>query len=161
MPKSLTEKFFFSRHWFADVISVHNGNMKHARNLVPRSQSSVRECRNVRSGKVRYNAISGWLPELRMPHSNLLCDWLFPSVFGFCSVRGRNINTEKFSLRLRLSCDVLIHTYPLCGKRTVRNCFFGRQHRLKPKRVCSNVQTALPNYTSFQHDGYKLAYFWA
>ena len=33
-------------------------------NLVPRSQSSVRECRNVRSGKVRYNAISGWLPEL-------------------------------------------------------------------------------------------------
>ena len=70
-------------------------------NLVPRSQSSVRECRNVRSGKVRYNAISGWLPELRMPHSNLLCDWLFPSVFGFRSVRGRNKNTEKFSLRLR------------------------------------------------------------
>ena len=31
MPKSLTEKFFFSRHLFADVISVHNGNMKHAR----------------------------------------------------------------------------------------------------------------------------------
>ena len=65
-------------------------------NLVPRSQSSVRECRNVRSGKVRYNAISGWLPELRMPHSNLLCDWLFPSVFGFRSVRGRNKNTESF-----------------------------------------------------------------
>ena len=39
-------------------------------NLVPRSQS-VRQCRNVRSGKVRYKAISGWLPELRMPHSNL------------------------------------------------------------------------------------------
>ena len=89
-------------------------------NLVPRSQSSVRECRNVRSGKVRYNAISGWLPELRMPHSYLLCDWLFPSVFG----------SEKFSLRLRLSCDVLIHTCPLCGERTVRNCFFGRQQRL-------------------------------
>ena len=99
-------------------------------NLVPRSQSSVRECRNVRSGKVRYNAISGWLPEFRMPHSNLLCDWLFPSVFGFRSVRGRNKNTEKFSLRLRLSCDVLIHTCPLCGERTVRNCFFGRQQRL-------------------------------
>ena len=99
-------------------------------NLVPRSQSSVRECRNVRSGKVRYNAISGWLPELRMPHSNLLCDWLFPSVFGFRSVRERNKNTEKFSLRLRLSCDVLIHTCPLCGERTVRNCFFGRQQRL-------------------------------
>ena len=100
------------------------------RNLVPRSQSSVRECRNVRSGKVRYNAISGWLPELRMPHSYLLCDWLFPSVFGFRSVRGRNKNTEKFSLRLRLSCDVLIHTCPLCGERTVRNCFFGGQQRL-------------------------------
>ena len=99
-------------------------------NLVPRSQSSVRECRNVRSGKVRYNAISGWLPELRMPHSNLLCDWLFPSVFGFRSVRGRNKNTEKFSLRLRFSCDVLIHTCPLCGERIVRNCFFGRQQRL-------------------------------
>ena len=41
----------------------------------------------MRSGKVRYNAISGWLPELRKPHSNLLCDWLFPSVFGFRSVR--------------------------------------------------------------------------
>ena len=57
----------------------------------------------MRSGKVRYNAISGWLPELRMPHSNLLSDWLFPSVFGFRSVRGRNKNTQKFSLRLRLS----------------------------------------------------------
>ena len=77
----------------------------------------------MRSGKVRYNAISGWLPELKMPHSNLLCDWLFPSVFGFRSVRGRNKNTEKFSLRLRLSCDVLIHTCPFCGERTVRNCF--------------------------------------
>ena len=67
-------------------------------NLVPRSQA-VQKCRNVRSGKVRYNAISGWLSELRMPHSNLLCDWLFRSVFGFRSVRGRNKNTEKFSLR--------------------------------------------------------------
>ena len=37
----------------------------------------------MRSGKVRYNAISGWLPELRMPHSNLVRDWLFPSVFSF------------------------------------------------------------------------------
>ena len=44
----------------------------------------------MRSGKVRYNAISGWLPELRMPHSNLPCDWLFPSVFGFRSVRGKH-----------------------------------------------------------------------
>ena len=49
----------------------------------------------MRSGKVRYNAISGWLPELRMPHSNLLCDWLFPSVFGFRSVRGRNRKKQK------------------------------------------------------------------
>ena len=56
-------------------------------NLVPRSQS-VRECRNVRSGKVQYKAISGWLPELRMPHSNMFCNWLFPPVFGFYSVRG-------------------------------------------------------------------------
>ena len=31
MPKSLTEKFLLSRHLFADVISVHKGNMKHAR----------------------------------------------------------------------------------------------------------------------------------
>ena len=113
----------------AQALLVHGGVLR-VLNLVPRSQSSVRECRNVRSGKVRYNAISGWLPELRMPHSNLLCDWLFPSVFGFRSVRGRNKNTEKFSLRLRLSCDVLIHTCPLCGERTVRNCFFGRQQRL-------------------------------
>ena len=52
-------------------------------NLVPRSHS-VRECRtrNVRSGKVRYKAISGWLIEERMAHSNLFCDWLFPSPFG-------------------------------------------------------------------------------
>ena len=67
-------------------------------NLVPRSQLSVRECRNVRSGKVRYNAISDWLPELRVPHSNLLCDWLFPSVFGFRSVRaqfGEETKTRK------------------------------------------------------------------
>ena len=28
MPKSLTQKTVFSRHLFADVISVHNGNMK-------------------------------------------------------------------------------------------------------------------------------------
>ena len=112
------------------IVNIPIQSLIFAPNLVPRSQSSVRECRNVRSGKVRYNAISGWLPELRMPHSNLLCDWLFPSVFGFRSVRGRNKNTEKFSLRLRLSCDVLIHTCLLCGERTVRNCFFGRQQRL-------------------------------
>ena len=30
-PKSLKEKLFFSLHLFADVISVHKGNMKHAR----------------------------------------------------------------------------------------------------------------------------------
>ena len=30
MPKSLREKFFFSRHLFADVNSVQNGNIKHA-----------------------------------------------------------------------------------------------------------------------------------
>ena len=28
--KSLAQKIFFSRHLFADIISVHNGNMKHA-----------------------------------------------------------------------------------------------------------------------------------
>ena len=54
----------------------------------------------MRYGKVRYKAISGWLPELRMPHSNLLCDWLFPFVFGFRSVRGRNkITPMKIVMR--------------------------------------------------------------
>ena len=31
---SLAEKFFFSRHLFVDVISVHNRIMKHARAIV-------------------------------------------------------------------------------------------------------------------------------
>ena len=42
------------------------------------SYRSQCRCENVRSGKVRYKAIAGWLRKERVPHSNLFCDWLFP-----------------------------------------------------------------------------------
>ena len=41
-------------------------------------------CENVRSGKVRFKAISGWLREERVPNSNLFWDLLF-----LCSIRRR------------------------------------------------------------------------
>ena len=87
----------------------------------------------MRSAKVRYNAISGWLPELRMPHSNLLCDWLFPSVFGFRSVRGRKWKKQKHEKVFAPMKTVMrrLNTYmPFVWEEIVRNCIFGRQQRL-------------------------------
>ena len=53
----------------------------------------------MRSGKVRYNPISGWLMEKLMPHSNLFGDWLFPScsavAFRALSCRVVSHSSEK------------------------------------------------------------------
>ena len=66
-------------------------------NLVPRSHC---RCENVRSGKVQYKAISGWLQEERLPRSHLFCDWLFPSRFGF---KIFSHNSEKNGIKAPVS----------------------------------------------------------